>query len=74
MAMMISVAEVLEEVASAKTRKERLAILAKFDCRALRACLKAQFDTEIQFKDLGKKLVYEPDQAPFGHNPPTLHM
>lgn len=74
MAMMISVAEVLEEVASAKTRKERLAILAKFDCRALRACLKAQFDTEIQFKDLGKKLVYEPDQAPFGHNPTTLHM
>ncbi len=72
--MMISVAEVLDEVSSAKTRKERLTILAKNDCRAVRAILKAQFDTEIQFKDLGKKLVYEPDQAPFGHNPTTLHM
>ena len=72
--MMISVAEVLDEVASVKTRKERLAILAKNNCRALQAILKAQFDAEIQFKDLGKKLVYEADQAPFGHNPSTLHM
>ncbi len=72
--MMISVAEVLDEVSSAKTRKERLAILAKNNCRALQAILKAQFDSEIQFKDLGKKLAYEPDQAPFGHNPTTLHM
>ncbi|MEK0340423.1 MAG: DUF6433 family protein, partial [Nitrosopumilus sp.] len=48
--------------------------LAKFDCRALRACLKAQFDSEIQFVDLGKKLVYETDDAPFGHNCSTLHM
>ena len=74
MAMMISVAEVLDDIASVKTRKERLAILAKFDCRALRACLKAQFDSEIQFVDLGKKLVYETDDAPFGHNCSTLHM
>ena len=74
MAMMISVAEVLDDVASAKTRKDRLAILAKFDCRALRACLKAQFDPAIQFVDLGKKLVYEADDAPFGHNCSTLHM
>lgn len=74
MTMMISVAEVLDEVASTKTRKGRLAILAKNDCRALRACLKAQFDDEIQFKDLGKKLVYETDDAPFGHNCSTLHM
>lgn len=72
--MMISVAEVLDEVASVKTRKERLAILAKNNCRALQAILKAQFDTEIQFKDLGKKLVYVADDAPFGHNPSTLHM
>jgi len=72
--MMISVAEVFDEVASAKTRKERLAILAKNDCRAVRACLKAQFDTGIQFVDLGKKLEYEADYAPFGHNPSTIHM
>lgn len=72
--MMISVAEVLDEVASAKTRKERLAILAKNDCRAVRAILKANFDNEVQFVDLGKKLIYEPDHAPFGHNPSTLHM
>ena len=72
--MIISVAEVLDEVASAKTRKERLAILAKNDCRALRAILRANFDDQIQFVDLGKKLSYEPDAAPFGHNPSTLHM
>lgn len=72
--MMISVAEVLDEVASAKTRKERLAILAKNDCRALRAILKANFDNQIQFVDLGKKVIYEADAAPFGHNPSTLHM
>ncbi len=74
MAMMISIAEVLDDIASAKTRKDRLAILAKFDCRALKACLKAQFDSEIQFVDLGKKLDYEADDAPFGHNCSTLHM
>lgn len=72
--MMISIAEVLDEVASAKTRKQRLAILAKNDCRALRAVLKANFDAEIQFVDLGAKLTYEADPAPFGHNPTTLHM
>jgi len=72
--MMISVAEVFDEVAAAKTRKEKLAILAKNDCRAVRACLKANFDDEIQFKDLGAKLDYEPDHAPFGHNPSSLHM
>lgn len=72
--MMISIAEVIDEVSSAKTRKDRFAILAKNDCRALRACLKAQFDDEIQFKDLGAKLEYEADGAPFGHNPTTLHM
>jgi len=72
--MLISVAEVFDEVASVKTRKERLAILAKNDCRAVRACLKAQFDPTIQFVDLGKKLEYEPDHAPFGHNPSTIHM
>lgn len=72
--MMISVAEVFDEVASAKTRKDRLAILAKNDCRAVRACLRAQFDPGIQFVDLGKKLVYEPDDAPFGHNHSTIHM
>ena len=72
--MMISVAEVLDEVASAKTRKERLAILAKNDCDAMRAILRAQFDNKIQFVDLGKKLEYETDYAPFGHNPSTLHM
>lgn len=74
MAMMISVAEVFDEVSAAKTRKERLAILAKNDCRAVRACLKAQFDPDIQFVDLGKRLDYEPDQAPFGHNHSTIHM
>ena len=74
MGMMISVAEVFDEVASAKTRKERLAILAKNDCRAVRACLKAQFDTGIKFVDLGEKLEYEADYAPFGHNPSTIHM
>ena len=74
MAMMISVAEVIDEVSSAKTRKERLAILAKNDCRALKACLKANFDDTIQFVDLGKKIDFVPDAAPFGHNPSTLHM
>ena len=74
MAMMISVAEVFDEVASVKTRKERLAILAKNDCLAVKACLKANFDDVIQFVDLGKKLEYVPDAAPFGHNPTTLHM
>ncbi len=72
--MMISVAEVIDEVSAAKTRKERLAILAKNNCRALQAVLRAQFDNEIQFKDLGAKLEYEADGAPFGHNPTTLHM
>ncbi|MEE8577288.1 MAG: DUF6433 family protein [candidate division Zixibacteria bacterium] len=74
MAMMISVAEVIDEVSAAKTRKERLAILAKNDCRALQACLKANFDNAIQFVDLGKKIEFVPDAAPFGHNPTTLHM
>ena len=74
MAMMISVAEVIDEVSAAKTRKDRLAILAKNDCRALQACLKANFDDRIQFVDLGKKIEFVPDAAPFGHNPTTLHM
>ncbi len=74
MAMMISVAEVLDEVAAAKTRKERLEILAKNDCRAVRAILKAHFDQQIQFVNLGKKVTYVADPAPFGHNPSTLHM
>lgn len=73
--MMISVAEVFDEVASVKTRKERLEILAKNDCRAVRACLKANFDSAIQFVDLGKKKIeYVADAAPFGHNPTTLHI
>ena len=75
MAMMISIAEVIDEVSAAKTRKERLAILAKNDCKALTACLKANFDDTIQFVDLGKKKIeFVPDAAPFGHNPTTLHM
>ncbi len=72
--MMISVAEVIDEVSAAKTRKERLAILAKNNCRALQACLKANFDDAIQFVDLGKKIDFVADAAPFGHNPSTLHM
>ncbi len=74
MAMMISVAEVIDEVSAAKTRKERLAILAKNECLAVKACLKANFDDTIQFVDLGKKIEFVPDAAPFGHNPTTLHM
>lgn len=74
MAMMISIPEILDEASAIKNRKERIEFLRKSDCLTLRMCLKGAFDPEIRFVNLGKKIEYEPDHAPFGHNPSHLHI
>lgn len=70
--MSLYVHEVLEKVASAKDKKDKIDILKKYNSLALRNILRGSFDTSLEFILPEGKPPYREDDAPEGYTRSTL--
>lgn len=71
--MNLMIHEVFEKVAQAPNRKEKIEVLQKYNCLAVRDILKGAFDETIQFLLPSGKPPYREDDAPYGYTRSSLH-
>jgi len=71
--MGLMVHEVLEKAAEAASRKDKIAVLQRYNTLALRDILKGSFDDSIQFILPPGKPPYREDDAPAGYTTSSLH-
>jgi len=67
--------EILNKIHTAKSRKERIELLKKYESKPLKYILKAAFDEKIQFNvPVTETIPFAVDEAPEGHSFSTLYL
>src|SRR6056300_701840 len=72
--MHLLVSEILELVAKAKTKKEKVNVLLQNDSPILKAILRINFDPNVTMDLPEGAPPYKKDESPIGHQPTTLNL